>query len=408
MQTSEDSSGANRETANRETAYAEVKVESPTESQTSNGTTTGKSESSGGSRRTRQRLITPELRDGSHMPRQGPEALDIIFRLGILTTEQAAQLVPTPVSKHRMGEILRALETGNPVKTRRKDRTKAKRQGQRVSNEYPALLNTVTHPFRYADGGSEVHWRNVYYLNAEGLAFVARRRNLYPSIAESLYRGVLEQARVDHALLRNEFYRRLAAEIPRSSPEGADDSSVRIEEMWAEKGMTPIKLDPVEGNERRYLNPDGMFEVAGLRDSTGRTYRRTVYVESDTGSEDMEWQVTGHADKYAEHFYNCAESRRSENSDLPSDDHELPVVLFVSPGPTRTRWVRNKLRANGLNTGSVFNATMNALKDDGVSLSGLYWFTNLSWLSECASAVGAAYWPLSAGKDSSLQKLIDL
>lgn len=401
-----ETSGESRD-ASRKAADPEVKVESPADGQGPHVSARGSSEDTGGSRRGRQRLNPPELRDGSHMPMQGPEALDIIFRLGILTTEQAAQLVPTPVSKHRMGQILRALETGNPVKTRRKHREKTKGQTQRAGNECPSLVNTVQHPFRYAGGGSEVHWRNVYYLNAEGLAFVARRRNLYPSIAESLYRGVLEQARVDHALLRNEFYRRLAVEIPRSSPEGTDGSGARIEELWAEKGMTPIKLDPVEDNDRRYLNPDGMFEVAGLRTSDGSECRRSVYVESDTGSEDMEWQVTGHADKYAEHFYNCAMSRRTGNDDLPSEKSELPVVLFVSPGPTRTRWVRNKLRANGLNAGSVFNATMNVLKDEGVSLSNLYWFTNLSWISKTGSAVGAAYWPLSAGTDSRLQRLLE-
>lgn len=392
-------------TSSQDNQNASVKVESPVSARGSDSRAATRSAGPGNSRRGRHRLHTPDLRDGPNMPLHGPEALDVIFRLGIVTIEQAAQLVPAAVGNDRMEKILRALVSGD-VSSKPSKRRGGHSGSAHLTEDHPELLKSVTHPFKYSGSGGEVHWRKVYYLSGDGLAYVARRRDLYPSVAEQLYRGVLEQARIDHALLRNEFYRRLAAQIPRAVPEGTDDEGLRIEEMWAEKGMTPIKLDGVEGNDRRYLNPDGAVEIAGMDGSPPRSYRLKIYVESDTGSEDMEWQVTGHADKYAEHFLGCLQSQSQDGGAGSSADVELPVVVFVSPGPKRTRWVRNKIRQNGLESSSVFNAAMGAFKEQGLSLARLYWFTNLGWLTASGGPAGPSYWPLSAGKDASLEPLI--
>lgn len=348
-----------------------------------------------GSRRSRgQKLWTPRLQDNAEMPMQGPEVLDLLFRLGVLTAQQIAHLVPDPVSPRRMRLILGILESGSNVAGKR-SRGQPGEKGERAANgdeSLPALLRSVTHPFRYAGVGEPVRWRSIYYLSGEGLDYVARRRDLYPSVAESLYRGVLEEARLDHALLRNEFYRRLVLDVPRATRGGLDeDDGLRVETMWAEKGMTPIKLDPVEGKERRYLNPDGLLEIGSASGAAANPQRLSIFIESDTGSEDMEWQVTGHADKYAEHLWSLLES-----GDGTGGEEGLPLVLFVSPGPGRTRWVRRKIRQNGLDAESVFSAVLEAFKQKGRSLPAQFWFTNLKWLEENGGALGASFWPLSS------------
>lgn len=339
-----------------------------------------------------------------NMPRQGPEVLDALFRLGPLTREQIGGILPQPVGEKQVGRIVGELGAqrdadvaGRKSKTPSKTTAEDKTSEGTASDPDGALLGAFKHHYRYNTGAQGHCWKTIYYLTPRGLAYVARRRDLYPSVAESLYRGVMEQARIDHALLRNDYYRRLMRHIPRVSHDLEDEEGLQIEALWAEKGMRPIKLGAVENNDRRYLNPDGVFEVAGLIGEQRRPYRLKVYVESDTGSEDMDWQVSGHADKYAEHLLNVLEGGLDSADGTAAGETALPVVLFISPGPRRTRWVRSRIRENGLDEDSVFNAVRWKFKEQGSSLPDLFWFTNLKWLDQQGPA-GAAYWPLSASE----------
>ena len=358
----------------------------------------------------REAITAPVLRDGSEMPRHAPEALDLLFKLGVVTGEQMAGLLAgssgARISAYRVGEILRALGAGGVERRgRRGDRKTPDGSARRADKPQnrpsgTPLVARVRRPFGYEKDCEPARLRTLYYLTGEGLSYVARKRDLYPTVAESLYKRVLEEARVDHALLRNEFYRRVCEEL--APGPYADGPGPRLETMWAEAGMTPIRLNDVEGRGRRYLNPDGLLEIeyANIGRSTasaapgGRSALLKLYVESDTGTEDMSWQVAGHADKYAEHLLGVLDRETDEPGESDLRGVELPRVLFVSPGPKRTHWVRRVVRENALDERSVFNGVRDVFHERGLSLPALFWFTNLRWLHEEGSR-GKSYWALS-------------
>lgn len=353
-------------------------------------------------------ISAPVLKDSSGMPLHAPEALDLLFKLGVLTGEQLGGLLAASsgsvISSDRVGEIMRALGAGRVQRTlkstSRDGDNKRNKRKQKVNGQ--PMVASVRRQFSFASANGSAHLRTMYYLTGEGLSYVARQRDLYPTVAESLYRRVLEEARVDHALLRNEFYRRLCEDL--YAPARREESTgapAQLETMWAEAGMTPIRLNDMEGKPRRYLNPDGLLELDyGGRESSGANSLLGIYVESDTGSEDMSWQVAGHADKYAEHFLDLLDQEMGEGQGQASSAN-LPRVLFVSPGARRTRWLRRVLLQSARDEQSVFHSVREVFKGRGLSLASLFVFTNLELLDE-GGPRGVSYSPLSSRELSQL------
>jgi hypothetical protein len=311
------------------------------------------------------------------VPYLGPEILDLLFRLGPLTTAQIGALLPwalgdaerDAVGLRNVQKVLRSLRAGGKLSTtNRKARLFAETSGTRH--------------------------KPVHNLTDPGLAFVAARQGLYLSKAASLYRQVFQEALVDHALLRNEYYARLAEDLARERPAGGPLSDLGFETMCAEGGYTPIPLSPspVTGR-RRYLNPDGLLTFVREGDPS---YRRSVWVESDTGSEDMPWQVAGKADQYAEHWCRLLVEEETALERLPS-------LLFVSPRRARARWVRETIRERGLQDGSTFGAAVDLFAERGASLPSLVIVTCYEWLERHGGPLGPAYWSLA---DRSLTELL--
>ena len=346
-------------------------------------------------------LAVPAVGHSREMPLQGPEILDLLFRLGPLTMDQMGGLLPRRIGADRLGRILKRLGVEGQVP----EETGAScTDGSGPGGPPAPMVGRTRRTWRFGSRDRRTRWKMVYHLSAKGLDYVARRRDLHPSVAKSLYQRVYEDARIDHALLRNDFYRRVSLHAPRLSPDGlSSPGGLHIETLWAESGMTPIRLLPLAGKGRRFLNPDGILELV----TTGSSrYGLKLYIESDTGSEDMPWQIASHADKYAEHLFTILDGKVKESPPgiRPPDDLSVPRVLFVSPGPQRTRWVRRTIRENGLNPESVFYSVLTAFKEKGYSLPSLFWFTNLQWLDE-AGPLGASYWPLSS---ADLETLIEV
>lgn len=360
--------------------------------------------------RAAESVKTPSLFRARQMPLRGPEVLSLLFRLGVMTAEQIAALLSTPLSRFQVYAILRSLGSQEESQQESSPPNQPGMRNRRAKR----LVEAWRRPCLYTKDPKTPAWRNVYYLTGAGLDYVARHKDIYPTVAESLYRRVLEEARIDHALLRNEYYRRLATELQSRGASGNQPAertsqgsthpalaNPTLQGVWAESGRKPIELERVREDRRRYLNYDGFFEL-DLPGSSGGL--RRFYIEADTGSEDMDWQVTGHAEKYAEHFLQVLESE-IESEDMPTGSTTsdvLPRVVFVSPVPSRTRWVRRVVRAKGLEEKSVFSAVRAAFRTRGYKLPELFWFTNQEWL-DAEGTLGSSYWPLSS---SELEPLI--
>jgi hypothetical protein len=317
------------------------------------------------------------IADSTRMPVSGPEVLDLTFRLGALTVEQLRNLLVKPLSARRTREALAALRKG--------------------PHDRP-LIATSRRYYPYAQASGETgRWLGVHYLTDSGIRYVAARRALYPATARSLYSRVLTDATVDHALLRNEFYALFASAL-RSTRDGdesgaaSDWCGLGLETMCGESGYTPILLHqhsektsqeasgPNPGKKRRlYLNPDGVLEVNRKGDPGFHAY---YFIESDTGSQDMPWQIARKAEHYAEHF-----------ADLLALGRPIPKVLFVSPTVERTRWVRQVIYLNALEKSTRFFKTRSLFEKRGLSLASKVVFTNLIW-QRAHGPLGTSYWSL--------------
>lgn len=302
----------------------------------------------------------------TRVPYLGAEVLDLLFRLGPLTNQQLQTLLPATVGERRIRQLLAALRSAETVVSPRRN-------------------------FRFYEAARGSSWTMVHELTDEGLAFVADRQDLHLGKARSLYRQVLREAIIEHALLRNEYY----AEISRSLESGAAadaPSRLAIETLCAESGMTPMELSREKNRGRRFLNPDGLMSFVREGDPA---YYRAYFLESDTGSEDMPWKIAGKADRYGEHW-----QRLLDTGEVPE---RIPRVLFLSPTVARTRWVREVIRQRALDPSSVFSKARDRFREHALSLPSLVLFTNLPWLARFGP-LGASYWSLGS---SDLAPLLD-
>lgn len=296
----------------------------------------------------------------STVPALAPEGLDLIFRLGVCTTDQLHTLLPRRVSVQRVRGLVRCMQTGF-----------------RSGGTAP-LIETSRRRFQHFEAASGARWKAVHTLTEHGLRFVAERRDLHPRVAGSLYARAYREATVDHALLRNDFFARFADALETSTDE--DHEGVWFDTMCGETGLDSILLETPEGQRPRYLNPDGMVELHRERDPG---FYVSFYVESDTGSEDMRWQISRKAEQYAEHLAKLLEAGKP-----------LPKVLFVSPTVTRSRWVRQVFFAAGQDPANRLCVERNRFKDKGAKLPPLFVFTNLEWQRDHGT-LGPSYWALS-------------
>lgn len=300
------------------------------------------------------------------VPYLGAEVLDLLLRLGPLTNQQVQTLLPASVGERRIRQLLAALRSAEKVVSPRRN-------------------------FRFYEAARGSAWTMVHELTDEGLSFVADRQDLHLGKARSLYRQVLREAIVEHALLRNEFY----AEISRTlegGPVSEALSGLAIETLCAESGMTPMELRREENKGRRFLNPDGLMTFVREGDPA---FYRAYFLESDTGSEDMPWKIAGKADRYGEHW-----QRLLDTGEIPE---RIPSVLFLSPTVARTRWVREVIRQRALDPTSVFSKARDHFREHDLSLPSLVLFTNLPWLARYGP-LGASYWSLGS---NDLSPLVD-
>lgn len=334
------------------------------------------------------------------MPTLGPETLDLIFRLGCLTSAQLRTLLPVPRSLSQIQRITKTLRAGGFLETVRRPYPYARppqptRQATLVPYQGPpsGTMSLGRPAGSSAPSGSptatQTPWAAIHYLKQAGLSQVARNRDLYPAVAKSLYDRVLDEARVYHALLRNEFYSWLVTELAEARGEGA--SSVEIETLCAESGYTPMRLADGRKNKARYLNPDGVLELGDARDPA---FYKRILVESDTGSQDMPWQISAKAEKFAEYLLGQLDQHR------PGRPFTVPLLLFVSPGVSRTRWVRETFVENAANPDSKFAEARTELKslgENSMDVADAILFTNFAWLHK-RTTLGNAYWALSSNE----------
>lgn len=349
------------------------------------------------------------VRDAKEMPTLGPESLDLIFRLGCLTTSQLRTLLPTRRSISQVQRITKALRTGGLLESVRRPYPYSRPELSRSQPEATQTIfesgagpmragslgasNTLSGPSSDSSSARSSSWATIHYLTEKGLSLVARSRDLYPSVAKSLYDRVLDEARVYHALLRNEFYAWLVEDLTAARSSGY--SSAGIETLCAESGYTPMRLADGKRAKARYLNPDGVVEFGDARDPS--FYERTL-IESDTGSQDMPWQISSKAEKYAEYLMAQLDKHPRGRA------FEVPKVLFVSPGVSRSRWVRETFVENAQRDGSKFKEARTKLRnlgENGGELADAVLFTNFAWLSR-RGTLGKAYWPLSSNELKSL------
>lgn len=310
------------------------------------------------------------------IPYLGAETMDLLFRLGPLSTEHIKILLPPPRD---------ADAEGNGSGSRSENRSGQKiRHVQKVLAALRASgkVASTRIKVRVFERTSASRWKMIHELTEAGLAFVADRQGLHHSKAKSLYRQVFREALIEHGFLRNDFYAAIDRDLKGEVKMGGPLGDVSVEKMCAESGMTPMELSPREGGGRRYLNPDGLMSFVRKGDPS---YHRAFFVESDTGSEDMPWQIAVKADQYAERWASCLAAGNPY--------HRLERVLFVSPTITRTRWVREVIRTRGNEPGSTFAETRMRFKKQDISIPMLFWFTNLEWLKPVGT-LGEAYWSL--------------
>lgn len=305
------------------------------------------------------------------VPFMGVEALDLLFRLGVLDTEQLRVLLPGPEEGEIFGErrvqrLLAALRTGN-------------------------LILSARRKYRFFEVGATQQYKMVHQLSEAGLRFVADRQDLYHRVAASLYKQVCREPIMEHALLRNEYYADLMRALRQEHRRGEGWlSNLEIETMCAESGMTPMELSKGGKGGRRYLNPDGMLSFTLKGDPS---YYRAFFIESDTGSEDMPWKIAAKADQYAQRWSDLLRAGEAPE--------RIPNVLFISPSVKRTRWVREVFRERGLNPESEFYKARNLFRGNQLSLPARAIFTNLAWLARRGS-LDEAYWSLASRDVGSL------
>lgn len=355
------------------------------------------------------------VRGVSEMPTLGPESLDLIFRLGCLTTAQLRVLLPARRSLSQVQRVTKALRSGRLLESARRPYPYGRHDHVSRGTHATPAAGTEDSPFpqRSAAGPmaagslgpatsagalvdtSTARWANIHYLTASGLSLVARTRDLYPSVAKSLYDRVLDEARVYHALLRNEFYAWLVEDL--STARSAGSSSRLIETLCAESGYTPMRLADGKRSKARYLNPDGVLEFG---DESDPSFYERVLIESDTGSQDMPWQISAKAEKFAEYVVKQLDRR----SPAEQRSFRAPKVCFISPGVARSRWVRETFVDNAQRSDSMFREARVMLRErsaDSADLASAVLFTNFSWLAK-RTPLGKAYWPLAANELASL------
>lgn len=378
------------------------------------------------------------VRDSSEMPTLGPETLDLLFRLGCLTTSQLRALLCVRRSESSVQRITKRLRGAGMIRSVRRPYRYGRASASPAEPPTAAAATWQAGATGGATGGATEgattastrrpgRWVTIHYLTEDGISLVARDRDLYPAVALSLYARVLDDARVYHALLRNEFYAWLVEDLTcaragaRAGARASASSSLEIETLCAESGYTPMRLADGKRGKRRYLNPDGVLELSDAEDPS--VYER-VMVESDTGSQDMPWQISQKAEKLGEHLLTLAHPRDSQGgtnrSSTPASTPvnaqasaqangkgpvpAIPWTLFVSPTVTRMRWVREVFREDAVRDGSQLaqaRTSFLAATNQRLDVAARITFTNLQWLAEYGT-LGDAYWPLTSAERTTL------
>lgn len=297
---------------------------------------------------------------GASLPTLGGEAMDLLFKLGPLTTGQLVELLPERVGERRVRQILAGLRAHGWMKSRRRS-------------------------YRLLRSGPKM----VHRLTEDGVLFVADRQDLFHRVATKMHNQVCSEPTEEHALFRTQFFADLASALrtERARPDGPLEG-IDIEVLCAESGVVPIHLGKGEKGGRSYLNPDG--QVTFVRDGDP-AFHRSFFIEADTGSEHQEWKIGGKADRYGQ--------RWASMLDAGEPPERLAKMFFLCPNVARTRWVREVFRKKANDPESSFAQALERFRKEGLSLASLVLFTNLTWLDRYGGPLGRAYWPLSSKKD---------
>ena len=236
------------------------------------------------------------------LPQEAPQVAAVLFRFGCLTSRQAAALWPTGYTNDGVRKILRRLVAREHVERERCCVLYS------PGNDHQLGLPPASRSPRWA-------WEDVFSLTPSGVRYVADIRELPLKRAQSMYRRSYSEGRRNHAYLRNEAYT-LIAEGLAGSP---DEHLLRAE---AEGGVGRARIVTQPGEPLRFVEPDGLLEILQRHD--GRRRKSTVFVESDTGSQDSVNVIAQKVESYARWYV-------AGGTETELDVRTHPPVLFVSP-----------------------------------------------------------------------------
>ena len=252
------------------------------------------------------------------LPSKAPEAAELVFRLGCLSARQAAALWP-----YGQRPVRYAFPLMTEAGLLRRDR---------CSLRYaPGNGHLLVPGGSHAEGARRpARWEEIFSLTPEGVRYVADALEITLPAARSRYKRSYADGRREHAYLRNEGYFLIAQAV--SGLRG-----VELAGAEAEGGVGRKQLPRAEGQRHRYVEPDGLLEVV-YQETGGAREKTTVYVESDTGTQDSMNVIAEKIEGYAEWYLN--------GGDGPSDKPlaEPPPVLFISPTRRRSEALATYIR----------------------------------------------------------------
>ncbi len=324
------------------------------------------------------------------------ELLGLLFSHGYLGVRHAHVLLEEARSPERTSRLLHGLLHRDLVE-----------RVPHVSPYSPANRKAHGEVWAYRPSGAPApgstpggKWELIYSLSTAGIGYVGEQKGLKFREAERLYNRVRSEARMNHALLRTEFFSMLSGEVrgrtgPLPDPQSLIEG-LMIEVLGAESTAGPLVLPKHAKGSRRSLEPDGVIVLSDMR------YREPLvaYVESDTGSQDKFEQVASKANAYASYLSSTAAA-----DNLYGDSWVPPCVIFLSPSAKRSMTVRRFLKRAALDTSSNFARARATMQEkDKVDIAGLFAVTNLEWLNS-HGALGASYWTLDSKALRGLQEL---